>query len=461
MNGGKYMNNNQNDKWERLGELISDQMDEKDVPGVAVGILHKGEIKKAGFGVTNVDHPLPVTDQTLFQIGSITKTFTCTAIMRLVEMGKLDLDTTVQTYVPEFKVVDETASSQATIRHLLTHVGGWVGDYFDDTGSGEGALARYVANMADLEQLAPPGAVFSYNNAGFSLAGYIIEMVTGKSYQEALKELVLAPLGLTNSFLDAGDVITHRFAVGHIVSPVGPMVARPWPLPRCVYPAGGITCNLSDLLSYARFHLGDGKVDDDNRLLTSESLAQMQTPGVTIWESERVGLAWMIDDTHGTQLVSHGGGTLGQVSLFTLVPEYDFAIAIFTNADRGGLLNAQVIRWVLNEFLGVEIPNPKPIEATEEELSAYVGRYSRPFMDIELGMLGGKLIGQVVPKGGFPTKDSPPQPPPPPMSIGLCEKDRLLVLDGPFKDAKADVLRDPDGSTGWLRVSGRIHAPVQ
>ena len=167
----------------------------------------------------------------------------------------------MRTYLPDFKVADETAASQATIRHLLTHMGGWAGDLFDDTGAGEDALAKYVGNMADLEQLAPLGTVWSYNNAGFSLAGYVIEVTTGKSYQAALQELVLEPLGLKDSYLDPGDVITHRFSVGHNVTEEGIQVARPWPLPRSLHPAGGITCHVQDLLRYARFHLGDGTTD--------------------------------------------------------------------------------------------------------------------------------------------------------------------------------------------------------
>ena len=443
--------------WDRLSELVTEVMKDKGVPGVAVGILHKGETATAGFGVTNVDHPLPVTDETLFQIGSITKTFTGTAILRLVEMGELDLDATVRTYLPDFKVADEKAGSQATIRHLLTHMGGWVGDFFDDTGAGDDALARYVTNMADLEQLAPLGTVWSYNNAGFSLIGYVIEVVAGKSYQAALKELVLEPLSLKNSHLDPGDVITHRFAVGHDVTEEGAQVARPWPLPRSAHPAGGITCDVRDLLSYARFHLGDGTTDDKTRLLSSESMARMHSPQVTIWGSEAWGLAWAIDDTYGTRQISHGGGTVGQISLLKLIPEHDFAIVIFTNASRGGFVAREVSRWALKQYLGLEITDPTPIEASREELTLYVGRYSRPFADIELGMLGGKLVGQMTYKGGFPTKDSPPPPAPPPMSLALCEKDRLLALDGPFKDVKFDIVRKPNGSIGWLRA-GRIHA---
>ena len=229
-----------------LDELVNKLIKEKGVPGVAVGIMHKGQTLTAGYGVTNIENTLPVTDETLFQIGSITKTYTGTAIMRLVEMGKLDLDATIRTYVPDFKVSDEKASSEATIRHLLTHTGGWEGDVFDDTGSGDDALARYLTDMAGLKQLVPLGTLFSYCNSALSVAGRIIEVITGKNYIAAMKELVLDPLGLESSYLDPGDVMTHRFSAGHDATPEGAKVLRPWYLSPSAYPAGGITCHIKD-----------------------------------------------------------------------------------------------------------------------------------------------------------------------------------------------------------------------
>jgi CubicO group peptidase (beta-lactamase class C family) len=442
--------------WERLRTLVSDKMKKTGVPGVVVGILHDGEIRAAGFGVTNVDHPLDVTEQTLFQIGSITKTFTGTAIMRLVEMGKIDLDATVRTYVPDFKVGDETASTQATIRHLLIHTGGWVGDFFRDTGPGADALPKYVAEMADLEQLAPLGAVWSYNNAGFCLAGYVIERVTGQSYEAALHDLVLEPLGLENTFLNPADVMVHCFVAGHNVGDGGAQVAQPWSLPRSAWPAGGIICTVHDLLRYAGFHMGDGTLEDGTQLLRSDSLSQMQTPHVTVWKDEQWGLTWSLDRLGQTRSIGHGGGTTGQVSLLTLVPVHKFAVAVFTNANSGGSVTSDVTKWALKAYLGLEKPDPKPIQASEQELAAFVGRYERPMVDLELGMLSGRLIGQMVYKGGFPSQDSPPPPPPPPATLALCETDRLIVLDGMMKDGTAEVIRKEDGSIGWLRAGGRL-----
>jgi len=187
-------------------------------------------------------------------------------------------------------------------------------------------------------------------------------------------------------------------------------------------------------------------------------MSMMHSPQAVIWgEKERSGLAWRIEEVAGTRLHSHGGGTNGQISLLLMVPERRFAVAVMTNADHGGRLTDGVSGWTLKQYLDIERPDTTPMESSEEDLTPYAGRYVRSFSEIELGMLGGRLVGQMTPKGGFPTEEAPVPPPPPPMSLTLCEQDRLLVSDGPHKDAVVDAVRRPDGRIGWLRASGRIH----
>jgi CubicO group peptidase (beta-lactamase class C family) len=445
-------------RFESLTEYVQQKMEEHRVPGVVVGVFHEGETCTAGFGVTNIEHPLDVTTETLFQIGSITKTFTTMVTLRLVEMGKLDLDATVRTYIPDFKVADENASAKATVRHLLTHTGGWEGDFFEDPGPGSEALTKYVTNMAKLVQIAPVGMIYSYNNAGFVLAGRIIEVVTGKPYEEVLKEFVLEPLGLARCYFDAGDIITHRFVVGHDEEDEKVKVARPWPLGRFAYPAGGIVCDVHTLLRYGCFHLGDGTTEDGVQVLSPESLRQMQSPQVGIWKDAAVGLSWHIADWDGLRTFGHGGGTNGQVSMLTLIPEHNTVLVVFTNADKGSDLIDDVQRWFMKTYFGVERKEPEPMDSTEEELRAFVGRYERPSADVELGLLAGQLVGQVQPKEGFPDPSVVP-PPPPPMSVVRCEENRLLITNGPWKKAQIDVIRNPDGSIGWLRL-GRLYKRV-
>jgi CubicO group peptidase (beta-lactamase class C family) len=446
--------------WDELSQLTVKLMDEHAIPGIAVGLLYQGQSYSAGFGVTNVDHPLPVTPETLFQIGSISKTFTGTAIMRLVEMGKVELDAPIRTYVPEFRVVDETATAQATVRHLLTHTGGWDGDLYFDTGPGDDALERYVAEMADQEQLAPPGALFSYNIAGFSLAGRVMEVMTGKNYGDALAELVLEPLGLGRTFVHPIDVMTHRFTCGHLSSDGGPQVARPWPLRRSAAPEGGVVSSVADLLQYARFHLGDGQAADGGRLLSNELLRQMQSPQLTVREDNYRGLSWGIYDVDGARFIGHGGETLGHVSQFAFAPEHDLALVILTNSDRGWSAISGIQGWIEGHILKAERQELEALETRVDELIPYAGFYYNPFADTELVIRDGKLVGEVTYKGPYPTQDSPPIPSPPLFTLQKCDHDRLIVIDGPMTGMTLDLIRGEDGNVSWLRFFLRISRRV-
>src|SRR4029078_840760 len=163
------------------------------VPGIAIGILHDGDEDIAAYGVTNLEHPLPVDADTLFQIASITKTITATVVMRLVARVALDLDAPIRRYNPEFKLRDEDAAKRATLRHLVTHTGGWLGDSFADFGKGDDALARYVAAMAELDQLTPLGEIWHYSNSSFAVLGRLIEIATGKTYEAAVRDVLFIP----------------------------------------------------------------------------------------------------------------------------------------------------------------------------------------------------------------------------------------------------------------------------
>ena len=170
------------------------------IPGVAVGVLAQGREYVQGYGVTNVDYPVAVDGDTLFRIGSTTKTFTGTTVMRLVEQGRLDLDAPVRTYLPDFQTADPAVASRVTLRQLLNHSAGWLGDYYEDTGPGDDARARYAAGMARLPQLTPPGEVFHYNNAAVALAGHVLEAATLKpTISSEKKKLWASPSGSSSS----------------------------------------------------------------------------------------------------------------------------------------------------------------------------------------------------------------------------------------------------------------------
>jgi CubicO group peptidase (beta-lactamase class C family) len=240
-----------------LQAQVSGLADRLEVPGVAVGVVLEGEQHLAFHGVTSVEDPLPVDGRTLFQIGSTGKTYTATAILRLVEQGRVDLGAPVRTYVPELRLKDEQVAHDVTVLQLLKHTAGWDGDFFEDTGEGDDALDRYVQRMATIEQVTPLGATVSYNNASLGLAGLVIEKVTGQLYERMIRELLLEPLGMRRSFFFLKEIMTYRFSNGRRRSQDGTIaLTRPWDSGRYGVAMGGLTSNVADQLAWARFHMG-------------------------------------------------------------------------------------------------------------------------------------------------------------------------------------------------------------
>lgn len=438
-------------KFDKIAEQVESWRAELDVPGATFGLYVAGETCAGGVGVTHMEHPLPVTDETLFQIGSITKTATALAMMRLVERGKLDLRAPVRTYLPDFRVRDEAASAQVTSWHLLTHLAGWTGDVFVDTGNGDDAAEKYVAGMADFEQLAPLGGHFSYNNAGFCVAGRLIEVVTGATYEAAIGELIFEPLGLDRSFFFPHEAMLHRFAVGHQATEDGGRVLRPWAIPRGMNAAGGISCHIRDLLRYGAFHLGDG-----SPLLRQKSLLEMHKPQVrSLPYMGYCGLSWMISGDGDDPRIWHTGGTNGQNAVLTIVPARELALGMMTNGDKGAKLHERFNKAVLSQFCGISLPEPEAVEASAQELAGYVGRYQGTMRAIELRLDGRRLVADIRFRGGLPSDrimaDIPPA------EAALCGDDQMLILAGDFEGTRADFLRDDAGEIRYLRFGSRLH----
>jgi CubicO group peptidase (beta-lactamase class C family) len=185
---------------DRLADFAHATATELGIPGVAVAVLVDGQQIYACHGVTSLDNPLPVDPDTLYVLGSVTKTYTATALMRLVAQRRVELDAPVRRYVPELVLADEQAAGEVTVLNLLNHTAGLDWDLLVDTGEGDDALAAFVAKLAALELVAAPGTRASYSQAGYSLAGRIIEKSTGLTYERAVASLLLEPLGLSHSF---------------------------------------------------------------------------------------------------------------------------------------------------------------------------------------------------------------------------------------------------------------------
>jgi|HubBroStandDraft_4_1064222.scaffolds.fasta_scaffold27038_1 CubicO group peptidase (beta-lactamase class C family) len=446
-----------------LDERIEAAMKRYHVPGVAVGVYSQGREHVRGFGVTNVDHPLPVDADTLFRIGSTTKTFTATAMMRLVEQGRVDLAAPARTYLPDFTLADEAVARSVTVRQLLNHSAGWLGDDYGGFGRGGDALARYVAAMKQLPQLTPPGQVLAYNNAAIVVAGRVIETLTGKPYETALQELVLDPLGLKHSGFFTDQLIGENIAASHDVEKDRAVVTiGSWQFPRSIDSTGGLISSAREQLAYMRFHLGDGKGADGKQVLTPQSLKAMRSdpgPGGTItMELDGVCVAfWQRRTAEGVPVFQHGGSWGGQNSDFFFVPDRQFAMTVLTNSTSGSRLLYELGRsgWALRQFCGLSNPPAVPKAQPPERLAHYEGRYKAriippngpPDQILDL------VIELKAADGGLRVSgDSDIS------SVAFYGDEYVLATDSVGQTYRSDFVRGPDGRIAWLRDGGRLWA---
>jgi CubicO group peptidase (beta-lactamase class C family) len=442
---------------------------ELQVPGAAAGVLVDGVEAYAYHGVTSIENPLPVDETTLFQFGSTGKTITATAIMRLVEQGRVDLDAPARTYVPELRLKDEDTARRVTVLNLLNHTAGWQGDFFEDTGRGDDAIARYVERMVEIDQVSPLGTQASYNNAALVLAGRVIEAVTGKVYEEATRELVLQPLGLDDTLAnnyDMNEIMTRRFACGHTHRLDGRIaLVHPWyGLARALVAAGGRSATARDQVAWARFHLGDGRGKDGEPVLTRATLDRMKEPTFSLEGSaigDHVGISWLIKDVDGVRLVGHGGSTQGQLSAFQMVPSRSFALAVLTNSSPNGHhLHEALLTWALQRYLDVREPEPVPLALSAEQLGEYAGDYEALHSWARLTVAEGGLQAKLEPKPEALakmrelTREEPEQEPPFPLA--LLADDRYVVTGGRAKGMKGFFVRDDGAAVSAINLGGRL-----
>jgi CubicO group peptidase (beta-lactamase class C family) len=343
------------------------------------------------------------------------------------------------------------------VLQLLNHTAGWMGDVILDTGDGDDCLEKYVAHMATLPQVTPLGESVSYNNASLSLAGHVLARVHGTTYEQAVRELVLTPLGLHHTFGFPKDIMTMRFASGHHRGEDGTVgVARPWALPRSGTPAGGWTATIGDQLQWARFHLG--QYGDD--VLSAKGRARMQEPTAHMPGSalgDAVGISWLLSELDGAVLVGHGGTTIGQHSDFLLVPERGFGFACMTNSGpNGGELHGKLRAWALENVLGLSSQEAELADLTDAELAQYEGHYVTSAAAVDLTAMQGRLIAKIriTDTSLIPEGESPEQPDVP-LAIVVGDGDKYVIPEGDAKGMKGYFSRGADGRVDGVNFSGR------
>lgn len=424
----------------RLKELAK----QFDVPGVSVAVLTDDGIETAVTGVLNKNTKVAVTPDSLFQIGSNTKVYTTTLVMQLVDDGLVDLDKPVVTYLPKFKLKVPDAE-KIKVRHLLTHTSGIEGDYFADFGRGEDAVEKYVNSLRRIGLSHPIGKMWSYSNAAFVTAGRLVEVVTGLTWDDAMRTKIFEPAGLTEHATLPGDAIVFRAAAGHMhrAGEKKASLAKPWAMPRSCGPAGATPCaSARDVVRFASIHINDGRADNGAQILSPASTKLMQTEQFKFpaTETGAMGLGWILDDWATSKrskgptrakVIWHNGGTIGQLSFLWVLPERRVAVCVLTNADSGPALADVVSRELFKDRFGIERPTmPEvPAKPVALDLAKYVGKYSRLNSDIEVGVLDDKLkitmtLGNLVGE-----EDHAPQVFP----VTPLDKERFAIVNGEGK----------------------------
>ncbi|MFA1819275.1 serine hydrolase domain-containing protein [Virgibacillus oceani] len=373
-------------------------IDTHQTPGAIIALNNQRYEK--GFGYRDQENELPVTADTIFGIGSITKSMTCMAILQLQEAGKLSIHDTIKTYIPE---ITFKGSDDITLHHVMTHTSGMpplntlfyankqsmerdgsfdlqikLGvplDREQDSIDTYGDLINYL-NTTQLDLLDQPGRSFSYSNDGYALLGIIIERVSGQLYERYMEDNIFQPLGMKNSFFQL-DRIDERAARLYSVDPTADKPAVEyspewWDAPA-MWAAGYVKSTANDMLRF-----GDVFLNDGNGILTPESLDVLTSKHIEIEPGVYYGYGLIvIPDFFGTTLIEHGGGIKGVSAQFAVLPEKDIAAICLTNI--AGAPAEALLKGAVQSEIGIE-PDKAAIEYDDYELTeadrhAIIGTY--------------------------------------------------------------------------------------
>lgn len=332
---------------EGLWPLVETLLGSHDVAGLAVAVVREGEVVSRGFGVRDVGTGALVTPETMFHLASVSKPIVATAIVSLAiarDGGEpvIDLDDPIVAWTPEFTLADGRAGD-VTARGLLSHSSGLpdVSDYgWHDPQLGDDALSEFARSLSGWRLQAEPGSAFSYSNAGFELLGLLLSRATGTTFENAVRQQVLTPLGMRNSTFLRGDVPGHLAASPHVGMPLT-VPEGAYPYTRRHAPSSTLHSNLVEMCRWMEAHLEPAEVtaggsDGQSVRLDAGLLDLMWEPVVPVgdppWEEEAA-LGWSVGSYRGHRTLSHSGADPGFGSRLVLVPERRTGVVVLANSN--------------------------------------------------------------------------------------------------------------------------------
>ena len=400
-----------------LAESLTELIGQHHVPGAVLAIAQGDQCQIVHSGVANLNSGLPVTADTLFQIGSLTKLYTATLALQMVDKELLALDQPVVEILPDFQLGDKAASRHITLAHLLSHTSGMDGDLFIDAGRGEDRFERFVAGMKEapsvLAFIPPQGAAFSYANAAFVVVACMIEKVSGLGWDKALRSFLIRGLG-TKSFSTLPEqAMRHATAIGHLGTSADNMSVTPVAfLSPANAPAGSYPmARAEDVVAFARMHLALGVGADGTRLLSEASAREMQKVRVACPKDLRVealGLGFMkwswgtAGWAQNPDIWGHDGATIGQASWLRVHEPSGTIFVLLTNGGDGKGMVRKLWEEVFPPLCGV---SPPPLLQADPhctpDLSALCGSYGKSSETITVREVDGALDVSHVPAPGF------------------------------------------------------------
>ena len=377
----------------RIDAVVEQAMADGPLAGVSIGVRHGGEtIVAKGYGYADLENDVRATEHTVYRIVSITKQFTATAIMMLVEDGKLSLDDELTTFLPDYPANDNTV----TVRHLLNHTSG-IKSY---TGLGRMWQEKMTLALSHEELIAlfadepfdfPPGEQYRYNNSGYYLLGVIIEKVTDQSYAEVLRERVWDPLAMLEShYLYNAPIVRHR-AEGYKVEAGALLNDDPLSMLQ-PFSAGALGSSVHDMLTWLQaFH--------ERRVVSDDSYRQMTTPW-TLNNGEALGYGFglAVGDFEDHPVISHGGGINGFTTHSSYYPDDDIAIVVLCNTPTN---TGRVERRIARLMLGIPETAVQDLELDAAAMDAYVGEYQLGPLVLRVYLDDAQLMSQATGQPAF------------------------------------------------------------
>jgi CubicO group peptidase (beta-lactamase class C family) len=387
---------------ERIDRYLQTAMQSAPMPGLSAVVVQGDEVLlSAGYGLADRHTGRPMTLQTPVAIGSTTKGMTALAVMQLVEQGRVDLDTPVVQYLPDFRMADERAQ-HITLRQLLSMSSGLSASNGLDGDQDPDGLEHNIARLASVALHRDPGTGFEYANDGFNLAGLLVQRLSGERYEDYVTDHLFAPLDMHRSTYDPVQGAAMGLAQGYGHHRGAPVPLN-MPLARGYNPTGGALTTADDVGRYLRALLNGGTLDGA-RVLGPESIKAMWTPQFRTGDKTAVGLGWMLEDVDGEPGWSWTGDVGTSSSVFLVLPERNLGVAVIANGGMPAALN-QLGEDTLAIALGREPAGPPAaldvahlpvVEPDRSAWDSYVGLYTRERDAIRISRVGDHLVASIA-----------------------------------------------------------------